>query len=1020
MKIKQFRQNFNRLQKTAVILSILFIFYILFGFFILPPIIKIQMVKNIHKATNRNVTLEKVRFNPLVLSLTLQNFNIEGKGGEAFVGWQEFYINFQLSTIFRFAWTFDEIRLIKPGIFIEKVTADTFNFSDLIPESSTETKENETKENAEEDNKIPPVRINKLIFDGGRFHLRDSSRGGNADFSLDSVSFELDNFKTRLKPDQNNTYDFKAVGPKGGFLHWNGTFRLTPLESKGLIELSGIHLTSFINFFKDELQFTMPRGLLGFSTQYHVFGNPEWGVELSQGDYTFTDLLITEKETEDTLFELPFFDINNVGLSLNDQKITVGDITVKDARLNPSINKSGEMNLLKAFDMSAFKNSPENDVPAESKKTDIEETEKTYPGWYWEVGSFNIDSFGVNFSDNMPQTPFNYSVYPVHLQVKDIVSDGHKPFNLTFSSILNETGSISASGSGTVKPVSLSVDINKKNHVLKDFQPYIDRFAHITILDGTNDGTMHVEVNMDENGEFTKLHAEGDDYINNLNLHDNVTNKDLVKWKKYAAEGIKVDILSNHATINKITLTEPDLNFQINENFTTNIQQLIVSSEKKEHGEAAEPDSEDEASDPETETEPIEETKKTSENPFQVSINEIVIENGTAGFADLSLKPDFITEIGQLNGLITGSSNIPGKTATVDIKGKVDHHAPVFIKGKSNLLAEKQTADITVSFKNIEMSSFTPYSGTYAGYKIDKGQLSVDLQYLLNANELHGNNKIVINKLEFGDKVESEKAINLPLKLAVALLSDANGVIDLGLVVEGDLNDPEFNIGGIIWKVLKNLIVKAVSSPFTLLAGLVDGGEDLNIVTFSPGKDLPEGDEYEKVVQLAGALAERPKLSLNIRGQVAYKSDLHSLKQMYLDNMLTATSEINAAEIGGVLSAARERKWRNTLFDLYKDSFDESWRDVRDRLTEEAGVNGEEIDKELLFNRTVEVVYNALIDKQPITEENLHILADNRSRNIKVELVENHAIDPGRIFILESEISPGTESSAVEMTLDAL
>ena len=1011
MNKKQFWQNCNRWQRTAGILAILFILYTLFGFFILPPIIKNQMVKNIHKATNRNVTLEKVCFNPLILSLTIQNFKIEGKRGEKFVGWQEFYINFQLSTIFRFAWTFDEIRLIKPGIFIEKVTADTFNFSDLIPDKSTEANESEedTVKGKDDDNKIPPVQINKLVFDGGRLHFRDSSRGRSADFFLEPVSFMLEKFKTRLKPDQNNAYDFKAYGPEGGFFHWNGTFRLTPLESKGLIELSGIHLASFVNFYKDELQFAMPTGLFSFSTRYHVFEQPNWGIELSQGDYTFSDLLITEKETENPLFELPLFNINNVALSLNDQKVSVGAITVKDARLIPSLSEAGEINLLKALDMSAFTSG----VESAEHKTDTDKPEEPASNWYWEVRQFNIDGFCINFTDQTPTTPFSYTVMPVNIQVSDIVSDGHIPFALSFSSIFNEKGSITASGTGTVAPVSVVLDINKKGLLLKDFQPYIDRYAYITILDGTTESSMHVEVDINKKGELAKLQAAGNAYIKNLNLQDNFAKKELLKWKEYAIEGIMLDAVAGNVTINKITMGEPILNFQINEDMTTNIQHLIVSSEEPKPEEKVNTDST-------VESEPPAETSDKTEIPFKVSINEIIIKNGSAGFADLSLKPDFVTEIEQLSGRFTNSSNIPGKTATVDLKGKVDRYAPVLIKGNLNLLADPQIANITVSFKNIDMSSFTSYSGTYAGYKIDKGQLSVDFKYLLNATKLQGDNKIVIHKLEFGDKVESDKAVNLPLKLAVALLSDANGVIDLDFVVEGNLNNPEFKIGGIIWKVLKNIIVKAVSSPFKLLAGLVGGGENLDVVAFLPGSDMIEGIEYEKVVQLAGALAKRPRLGLNIRGQVAYESDLHTLKQMHLDNLLTTTSEINASEIGGILPAAQERKWRNTLFDLYKETFDESWRDVKTRLSKKAEVQGEEIDKDTLFNRAVETIYNALIDKQAVTEENLHVLADNRSMNIKVELVENHAIDPGRIFILESKVSTQLDNSAAILTLDVL
>jgi hypothetical protein len=1030
MKIKQFVQSTNLLQRFVLILFFIFILYIVIGYFVLPHIVKNQIVKNVRELTNREVSLEEVRFNPLVLSLTLQNFEVKGKKDKSFIKWQEFYVNFQLSSIFRLAWTFDEIRLTKPNVFIEKETVDTFNFSDLISKQTTAKDES----GVESKDEIPALIIAKLICEDGSIHFRDSSRSKEANLFLKTISLELNQFKTHLRPEQTNAYDLKASGPRGGSIHLSGGFRLDPIESKGMVELSGIDLTSFVNFYEDELQFNMPSGALSLNTQYHIIKKVDWSVDILQGDYTLSDMEVTEKESKNTLFMLPLLNINNVGLSLDEQKVSVGTITLKDANFNPSINNTGTINFLKAFNISAFTDANESAGSTETINTKIIKPVETAKlketgehSWYWEVGKIDIDTLGVNFTDHtfQTQTPFTYKVLPINLKVSDIVSDGHKPFNLKFSGHFNEKGSIEVSSQGTIKPVSLSIDIIKKELALKDFQPYINPFVHLTILDGIAEGNMHIDVNLDRKGELSKFESMGDLYLKRLNLQDNVADKDLLKWQECAIKGIVVNAISNNATIDKITIMEPHLNFRINEDMGTNIQQLIVSDKKDTSDDTAITEkalNKEAASVSEPETlMATKENLKNSEIPFHASVNEIVIKNGTASFADLSLTPDFVTEVGQLNGFITGISNFSEKTATIDIKGKVDRHAPVSIEGYANLFSNPQSADVTVSFKNIELSSFTPYSGTYAGYKIDKGQLSIDFHYLLKANKLQGDNKIVIHKLEFGDEVESDKAVSLPLKLAVALLSDSNGVIDLELLVKGDLNDLEFNIGAIVWKVLKNVIVKAVTAPFRLLADLIGGDEDedLDSVTFAPGRDLPEGPESKKVVKLADALEERPQLSLNIRGQVAYESDLQNLKQTHLNNTLTAISKINAQKINGILVAAQNLKWRDALYDLYKESLNESWIDARDRLLLMAELKGEKIDDETLFNKTIKTIYNALLEKQPVTDENLYSLADHRAQNIKVELVENHAIDPGRIFILASEVAPDSNNSAVKLTLDA-
>ena len=994
----------NPRQRILVILAIVFAVYVLLGFFLVPPILKSQIQKHVHAATGRSVTLGAVRFNPLVLSLTLRDFCIHGKKGEDFVGWEELYLNFQTSSLFRLAWTFDEISWIKPSIYIERLTADEFNFSDML---RAETEPSPPPEETEDQgNGILPLRIGKLVLDEGSFRFRDSSRGRPADLHLASLSFQLDDFSTRLDPDESNAYGFKAYGPKGGLFHWKGNFRLTPLESEGLIELSGIDLSSFVEFYQDEFQFALPKGQFSFITKYHLFSEPEWGVELEEGDYTISDFMVQEKISGETILVLPLFNIKDVALSTAERRVFVEAVTLKGGELNAVLDDQGAFNVVNAIDFSAFdaqegSSKTPAEPPGASAPVPGQETSETSPKseWYWEVSRFNLDGFDVGFTDHSIETPLKLSLSPLNIQVEEIVGDGHKPFNLSLSGTVNEKASLELSGSGTVQPVSLALDIDGHDLRLVDFQPYVDRVAHITITDGMSESRMQVQLGTDDNGDLAKLHVTGNTAIVNLSIMDNVAKRKLVEWQRVSVEDMTLDAIAGKLNIGRVLIAEPSLKIQINEDKTSNIQELVVTT-------------------PPDQSEPT--AQERAEDQFAISIDEIVVENGTTSFADLSLTPDFVTQVDELNGRITGASSTPGQTSDVKLSGKVDRYAPVAMQGKSNLLVDPPYLDLAVLFENMEMSSFTPYSGTYAGQKIDRGQLSLDLHYLLEDNLLHGDNNIVINKLELGEKVESDQAVHLPLKLAVALLSDVNGVIDLDFGVDGDVNDPEFSVGGIVWKVLQNIIVKAATSPFNLLAGLVGGEGNLDVIGFAPGSsDLGE-QEKDKVMQLTKALEARPQLSLNVHGQVAYASDLQSLKQKHLNETLASLSGLDLATLGGVSAAGQERSWRKALFGLYKKSSGESWRKVRRRLSDEAKARGEELDKETLLARTVNHVYEDLAGRQPITDENLHTLANARAQAVKAALVEDHGIDSARVFVLVADIDPSQNASEVLLTVDAL
>ena len=257
----------------------------------------------------------------------------------------------------------------------------------------------------------------------------------------------------------------------------------------------------------------------------------------------------------------------------------------------------------------------------------------------------------------------------------------------------------------------------------------------------------------------------------------------------------------------------------------------------------------------------------------KIKVASVRLVDGSANFADQSLTPAFATAIGELNGTIKGLNSAEKTQAEVTIDGRVDRYAPVTVRGTMNPLAAKPTTDLAVKFKDIELTTFTPYSGKFRGMKIEQGRLSLDLRYKLVDRMLEGENKIILDQFTLGENVDSPDAMGLPVRLAIALLKDSRGVIDLDLPVKGSLDDPQFSYGKIVWKAFVSLITKAVTAPFAALGNLFGGGPDLEKVAFAPGSTVPDPTQQAQLDTIAKGLAAKPELRLDVPGATDVKLD---------------------------------------------------------------------------------------------------------------------------------------------------
>jgi hypothetical protein len=464
-----------------------------------------------------------------------------------------------------------------------------------------------------------------------------------------------------------------------------------------------------------------------------------------------------------------------------------------------------------------------------------------------------LRDYQVHLADRKAQPAVALEVGPLNLDLQNFDSLNGSPFNLKLDTGVGKQGKIMADGVVNLAPVSAKLKVQTKDIDLRVAQSYITPFIRLELRSGMLGSDLAVDLKSTEPLAFS---VTGRAQVDQLHTLDTLKTRDFLKWQQLVLEGLNYQH-GDSLSIDKVNLFQPYARFMINDDRTTNIDDLLIPQPPDSGAKttAAKPASKD--------------------KPLGVHIGAIAINDGSANFADFSLTPNFATAIQQLNGQIGTIDSRQAKPASVDVKGKVDRYAPVTIKGAVNPFDPMASLDIATSFKRVELTTLTPYSGKFAGYRIRKGRLNLDVHYLITKGQLKAENKVVIEQLQLGEKVDSPDAVSLPLKLAIALLKDVDGKISIELPVTGDLNNPQFSIMPIVWQTLRNLIVKAAAAPFKLIGGLVSGGgsEDLGTVSFAPGSSDLSKDAEGALVKLSQALKERPALRLEIEGTAAASSD---------------------------------------------------------------------------------------------------------------------------------------------------
>ena len=567
---------------------------------------------------------------------------------------------------------------------------------------------------------------------------------------------------------------------------------------------------------------------LGFSV-----GNPTGAIEIQSLDSQIAGLVL-----QSALYPQPVASL--AGISLKD-----GNLSLKDSTFNLSemVFSGLKAQVLQEAGKPLNWQAVLTPLPS-GKAADSAGQPVSAPAWKFGVDRLALENAAVHIEDRTTRTPAIFDIQNASMELQHVSQDLAKPLPVKARLQVKQGGAMEAGGKLALFPMKADLQLKLNDLALRAFSPYINQAALLKLDAGVL--RLHGKLALD-NAKSLKGQFQGGFSIRQLAISEEATGAPFLAWKEVASDTLKCTLAPNRLQLNELRIVQPAGKFIIHEDGTMNVKRIL----RQQDAETDQPAGPARA--------------EAGNDSFQVGIERVSIDGADLEFADLTLRPQFGTHINSLSGVINGLSSDPATTAQVELDGKVDEFGSARIRGSVQPFQATDFTDLKLAFQNLEMNRLTPYSGKFAGRKIDSGTLSVDLEYKLKQRQLAGENKFVINKLKLGERVESPDAMSLPLDLAIALLEDSDGLIDLDLPISGSLDDPQFSYGKIIWKAVVNVLTKIVTSPFRALGKLLGAdSEKMQDVGFDPGRAELAPQEREKLKTIAEAMSKRPSLTLNL------------------------------------------------------------------------------------------------------------------------------------------------------------
>jgi uncharacterized protein involved in outer membrane biogenesis len=782
------------------------------------------------------------------------------------LGFERLFVDLEAASLWNRAITFREVKIEAPLVRAVVRADGALNLADLALPEDPETA----------DEPLPSVWIHQLTVDRGNAEFTDQARATPFSRSFHDVGFGLEDFRTT--PDGGD-FRFNARSPDDETFDWKGRFALEPvIASEGEFRIGALHASGVGEFLGDALPFALTRGTLNVTGTYRLALGEQTELDLDLPGIELADLALRARGVETDWVTIPTLLVSGTRVAMPAQTVTVDKVAFDALQAEAWMAADGSINLEQLFAPTA----PSAPPTAAATATSDEQA------WTVTVGGVELTNAVIAFEDRATEPAKKFDFAPVDLRVSDVSLDLAQPLPVKLEAMINGHARFEAAGTLTPEPLAAELDIRLVKARMQILQPYVLPLADLSITGGELDVTGKVTLAPPER-DGPEIAFTGEVSVERFSSVDNALKEDLVNFEQLQLQNLAYSMAPDALSIDRVLVRKPFARVIISQDEIVNLAAVLdpegtqaALAERRAAAAAEAARSPAERKRLEREQKAAEKAaakaRKSGQAPppstsaaeaaapetFPIRIREVRIENGRMNFSDYFVEPNFSADVQALSGTIIGISSAADSRAQVQLAGSLDEFSPVAIEGELQPFAFDRHTDLQMAFENIALPIFNPYSGPVAGYNIAKGKLTTRLHYRIEDRKLDAQHNIRIDQLEWGEANATQGEATLPVKLATSLLKDRDGVIKLDVPVGGTLDDPTFRVGPIIWQVIKNIIVKAVTAPFALLGSLFAGAEDAQFVDFAPGEAALDPATAERLDALAKSLAERPELKLDV------------------------------------------------------------------------------------------------------------------------------------------------------------
>ena len=946
--------------------------------------------------------------------LKLEQLLLQDKDGVAVASIPEFELELADVQPLIGRWHFTRLRVAQPELDLVRLKDGGLNLAQLLPAPKAKAATSKEKPGARRATPVaeagsspapavvqapggPAMEPDFLLAHArvrdGVLRFEDRSLAQPFQTRIEAINLDLRDLATISDLPAEIRLDYVTDGGEK-FVH-EDRLRLQPFEYEGLLSFESIAGPRYAPYLVAALPGGELRGgTLSGNLRYRIAlddkGEPK--IDLSSDSLALRDFALALKGAKEPALKVPELDVRAVVLHFDAQRVTLGELSVKGARVAAVRLKSGELDLLSLVG-----------PPRKSSKPDA-------AAWTLVADKLALQAASVRVEDRSVGRPVVLAVDDIGLEVEGFSTAKDTLSQLKLNVRVNKNGKLGVSGSLGLDPLKADLKLDVRTLDLLPIQPYALEQAKIAISRGNVSTQGQLKLGIGRDGAVL-ADFRGDVTVGNFASIDTLNSTDFVRWRTLRVGGIKARLEPFSLEVQRVMLDDFYTRLILDEQGRLNLREIQggESASAQNPAAAAASPSEPGLGNRLTDDQPGQRTAELappSAPAPPIRVDRIEIKRGNVAFSDRFVRPNYNVNLTDMAGTLIGLSTRPDSIAKLDLSGRVDKAAPVKVSGELNPFRQDAHLDIVASVKDFELTGLSSYAGKYVGYGIARGKLAAELHYTIEDRKLSATNQIFLDQLDFGDKVDSPDAVNLPVQLAVSLLKNSRGEIDLRLPISGTLDDPEFSVFGLIVKMLFNLVGKAITSPFALLGSVLGGEEELSQLEFVSGSAALGDKQLDKLATLAKALNERPALKLDIAARADPALDTEVLRQSAVQRRVKA-EKLKALVAKGEAAPSlddievREAEYPEMLKKAYR-----------------AG----DFEKPTNFIGMVKDVPLAdmealMLANTALGERDLHALAQQRAQTVRDWLVGEGQVVGERIFVLEPKVEAAADAGQVQFAL---